>query len=219
MTAAVPAPSPAPSPAAPSLRAELERQLEVLVRTGVPAAAGMAEDAFLRLLLPLSDALPPAPPADGTLPFVVVLPPGMVPALALVERLELRGRSGYSSMTAEELPRFRPSDDVDVPARPYLAVGVDTGADTLGVPPDDALPRLLARGRSPLTLEEGLAVVLQFPEVLKERNCFEMLGSRGTDRRVTGLWVMKGGAPRLGWCWWGAPHSWLGAASCAGRRA
>ncbi|WP_422678000.1 DUF5701 family protein [Blastococcus brunescens] len=29
---------------------------------------------------------------------------------------------------------------------------------------------------------------------------------------------MSARRPRLGWCYQGAPHSWLGTASCAGRR-
>jgi hypothetical protein len=219
-----PAVSPAPAssvrpPSAGSARTELERQLETLLRTGVPAATGRSEEAFLDLLGPLGDALPASTPAGDDLPFVVVLPSSVVPANELVARMTLRGRPGCTSMTADELARFQPSDDLAVPDRPYLAVGVDTGPDTLGVSPEDALPAVLARGRTPLTLEEGLAVGLHFPDVLTDRNCFEMLGSRAGDRRVTGLWVRKGGAPRLGWCWVGAPHSWLGAASCAERRA
>ena len=72
------------------------------------------------------------------------------------------------------------------------------------------------RGRSPLTLEEGLAVVTHHPGILREQTCFEMLGSRCGDKRVTGLWV-SAKRPRLGWCWGGNPHTWLGMASCAGR--
>lgn len=200
-----------PAPALPQA-AELDRQLTTLVAAGVPAAAGVSDAAFADDVRRLRAVLP-----DDE-PFVVALPHGFVPALAVVESLRLGGRPGYSSMTADELATFRPSTEVDVPHRPYLLVGLDTGADTRGVSPEEALPGLLAAGRSPLTLEEGLCVVLQHPEVLGQRDCFEMLGSRSHDRRVTGLWVMKGGAPRLGWCWWGAPHSWLGMASCRERR-
>ena len=89
-------------------------------------------------------------------------------------------------------------------------------AATLNVRPDDALPQILAAGRTPLTLQEGLAVVLQHPEWLRDRNCFELLGSRAGDKRVTGLWLSKG-APRLGWCWGGNPHTWLGMASAVRR--
>ena len=195
---------------APTPTAELDRQVDRYVDAGAPAAAGLSETAFRDRLRPLADAVP-----AGDALFAVVLPPGLVPPLALVAALRLKGKPGYSSMTVEEVDAFRPA--VDVPAGPYLAVDLDSGPETHGVSPDDALPRLVARGRSPLTHEEGLALVLQHPDVLVDRNCFEMLGSRATSRRVTGLWVMKGGRPRLGWCWWGAPHTWLGMASCGDR--
>ena len=98
----------------------------------------------------------------------------------------------------------------------YRLVDFDAGAEFFDVPPDDALPQILARGRSPLTIEEGIAVLVADPNVLRERNSFSLLGSRRGDRRVPALWTSKG-KPRLGWCWAGAPHSWLGSASCAGR--
>jgi hypothetical protein len=202
---------------APALRQELDRQLETLLRKGYPAAAGLAEDALVALVRPLEPLLAEVPP-DADVPFVLVLSRELVAPLDAVARLDLRGRQGYTSMPADDLARFRPLPGLPVPsAAASLLVGVDTGVETLGVAPKDALPLLTAAGRSPLTLEEGLAVVTQHPELLVTASCFEMLGSRGTDKRVTGLWVMKGGAPRLGWCWNGAPHSWLGAASCTGR--
>ncbi len=82
--------------------------------------------------------------------------------------------------------------------------------------PDDALVRILERGRLPLTIDEGIAVLAQCHDVLKTENAFSLLGSRRGDRRVPALWL-SGGRPRLGWCWAGAPHSWLGSASCAKR--
>ena len=36
------------------------------------------------------------------------------------------------------------------------------------------------------------------------------------DKRVPALWV-SARRPRLGWCFQGAPHTWLGSASCGGR--
>jgi len=84
------------------------------------------------------------------------------------------------------------------------------------VPPDDAMPKILAANRSPLTVDEGIALVTQHPEVLLTGSRFSMLGSRCGDRRVTAIWVSQN-RPRLGWCWAGAPHTWLGSASCGGR--
>ena len=111
------------------------------------------------------------------------------------------------------------STSLEIPeAASYTLRDVDLGAEFFDVTPEDALPEILARGRSPLTIEEGLAVLTQFPDVLKTKNAFSLLGSRRGDRRVPALWVSRG-KPRLGWCWAGAPHSWLGAASCRDRTA
>ena len=145
-------------------------------------------------------------------PYVLVVP-GPPPGEA-IGRVSLRGKTGFTTMEADDLARFVPT--TEMPAQAYVLDDVDTGADFLGVRPDDALPTILARGRTPLTLEEGLAVVVQHPEWLRFRNCFELLGSRAGDKRVTGLWLSKG-APRLGWCWGGNPHTWLGMASAARR--
>lgn len=122
---------------------------------------------------------------------------------------------GYVDMRPGGPSSFRPV--VDVPSASYVLEGVDLGADLLNVAPRDALLRILDAGRSPLTLEEGVAVLLAHPGILRERNCYQMLGSRAGDKRIPSLWVTKDGRPRLGWCWEGAPHTWLGAASCTAR--
>lgn len=190
--------------------AELLRQTDVLAAQGYPALAGLGEREFRGLVEPLAEVATDEP-------WVLVVTGALVPPEAVVERVRLSGRPGFTTMRADDVRRFRPTGDVSVPDSPvYLAVDVDTGGATRGVRPDDALPAILEAGRTPLTLDEGLAVVAQHPEWLSERNCFEMLGSRAGDKRVTGLWLSKG-APRLGWCWGGNPHSWLGMAT-AGRR-
>ena len=49
---------------------------------------------------------------------------------------------------------------------------------------------------------------------------------QGVATRTPALWISNGtgrdgrerkGAPKLGWCWWGNRHTWLGIASCQGR--
>ena len=186
--------------APPATLTALQQQAEVLAAAGWPAvpAERLAELA----------ALEPAAP------FVLVAP-GPAPVDA-IGRVALRGKDGFTTMEADDLARFVPTPDLEVPDGAYVLADVDTGAAYLGVRPDDALPAILAGGRTPLTLEEGLAVVVQHPEWLRERNCFELLGSRAGDKRVTGLWLSKG-APRLGWCWGGNPHTWLGMATAARR--
>jgi hypothetical protein len=181
----------------------------VLVGKGYPGLAGMSEDDFRALVGSLVPRLPRTP-------FVLVVTGALVPLDRLIEHTALR-KPGFTTMTADDILSFAPTADVALPDSPvYVVADVDTGADTLGVRPDDALPGILASGRTPLTLDEGLAVATQHRAWLRERNCFEMLGSRAGDKRVTGIWVSKG-APRLGWCWGGNPHTWLGMATAAAR--
>ncbi len=187
---------------------ELARQTGVLFDNGYPALAGLSEDAFRALVVPLERHLPSEQ-------FVLVVTGAVVPLARLIGLTALRGKPGFTTMGIDDLAKFRPTEQLPTSAV-YLLVDVDTGKDTLSVRPDDALPRILAAGRTPLTLDEGLAVVTQHPEWLVERNSFEMLGSTAGDKRVTGLWLSKG-APRLGWCWMGNPHTWLGMASAARR--
>jgi len=133
-----------------------------------------------------------------------------------VARIDVRGKQGWTDMH-DELGGYRPIGGVDVPDSPvYLLADVSTGPETLDVRPNDALPMIEAAGRTPLTVDEGVALATQFPELFAERNAFQALGSRTDNKRVPSFWVSKG-APRLGWCWAGNPHSWLGAGSAAAR--
>ncbi len=194
---------------------EFDRQVDALVLTGLPELLDLREGCFRASLEPLRDLLPPPDAGDDRIPFVVVVP--TLPAVPVLESVHMVGGSGFTTMEAEDLARFRPLPELDVPAGPYLLLDVDPGVDTLNVPPADVLPRLTATGRSPLTIAEGLAVLASDPGLLRSRNCFSLLGSRAGDKRVPALWV-SARRPRLGWCYQGAPHTWLGSASCAGRR-
>lgn len=206
-------------PAATAVELEFDRQVHALVATGLPAMLGLAEECFRACCEPLRDVLPAAPPvmapsAGDRVPFVVVVPD--VPVREVLATVQTAGGGGSSTMTDGDLARFTPLPELGVPPVPYLLLDVDTGPDTLAVPPRDVAPRLAAAGRTPLTVAEGLALLVSDPGVLRSRGCFSLLGSRAGDGRVPALWV-SGRRPRLGWCHERAPHTWLGTASCAGR--
>jgi Family of unknown function (DUF5701) len=136
------------------------------------------------------------------------------PARAMA-RVRLGKEHGFTD--TDDLDRFVPVSGLELPETPvYEVLDVDTGSDMRNVTPDDALETILAAGRSPLTVAEGIALVMQCPAVLANRDAFSILGSRCGDRRAPAIWVSNG-RPRLGWCWAGNPHTWLGSASC-GRR-
>ncbi len=75
---------------------------------------------------------------------------------------------------------------------------------------------MLTIHRWPLTIDGGMAIVTLAWEFLQKNHCFSLLASRCGDCRVPALWLSDG-RPRLGWCWDGNPHTWLGSASCAKR--
>jgi hypothetical protein len=178
---------------------------------------GTSDDTFVRRLMPLADVVAALTTRDGErIPFVVVPGEAVVSRTRAMVRTQMNGRAGFTSMDDDDLKRFTPIADVAIPASPYLLLDVDTGSELLDVVPDEALTRIIGVGRSPITIDEGLALITQFPGILRSRNCFSMLASRGGDRRIPALWVSKS-RPRLGWCWAAAPHTWLGSASCAGR--
>jgi hypothetical protein len=199
--------------AVPESELEFDRQVDALVLAGLPAWRDLEDECFRAWLEPLRDLLPSLPESSG-IPFAVVVPDA--PVVDVLGTVQMVGGTGFTTMPADDLARFSPLPELDVPATPYLLLDVDPGPDTLGMPPTHAAEKIAAGGRTPLTVAEGLAVLVSEPGVLRSRNCFSLAGSRAGDKRVPALWV-SARRPRLGWCYQGAPHSWLGTASCAGR--
>lgn len=216
-------------PAAPlSAVDELDRQVETLLRLGYPDLANEDEGAFTGRLAPLRDVaaevgdLPS--PGPGHASLVLVLTRDVVDPQLLVPLLRLAPRGTRPGIVdrnhgEEGLAPYRPIEQVALPNRgAYLLLDVDRGEEFCGVRPEEALPVILERGRTPLTIEEGIAVGTHAPHLLEKNRCFMLSGSRRGDRRVPALWISER-APKLGWCWDGNPHSWLGVASAGARRA
>lgn len=149
--------------------------------------------------------------------FVIVVGSELVPRDQAMTLVELGGKAGFTTMEADDLGRFTLVEGARVPiGSAYLVGDIDTGRGTLNVPPDEAFETIARENRSPLTIDEGVALITHYPEVLTTWTCFSMLGSRCGDRRVTAMWISDG-RPRLSWCWAGNPHTWLGSASCGAR--
>jgi hypothetical protein len=194
---------------------EFDRQVDALATTGLAAHLELLDACFRAMIEPLRDLLPEELPESGDrIPFVVVVP--TLPVTEVLAEVHGGGGPGFTTMESDDLARFAPLPELDVPRTPYLLLDVDTGPDTLNRTPAEVLPELTDAGRSPLTVAEGVAVLVSDPGVLRSRNCFSLLGSRAGDKRVPALWV-SARRPRLGWCYQGAPHTWLGSASCAAR--
>jgi hypothetical protein len=159
-----------------------------------------------------------ARPADEATRSVLTVSREVVPVSVAASRVERRGRPiVLGQLAPTDLETFVPIEPVEVPDSPaYLATDVDLGTESRNVRPEDALRDILEAGRSPLTLDEGISLVLQQPEVIARNWGFSMAGSRRGDQRVPAFWISEG-RPKLGWCWDRNPHTWLGTASCSRR--
>ena len=205
-----------------NMHQQFSQQVERLVALRYPELLSIDATVFRAALEPLSHQLPPggttAPDLKlGTAPFVLVINAPLAPVRAILPLVERRGKSAIERLYPITPEQFRPAAMVDLPdGNAYLMLDIDRGRDTLNVTPEAALATILAQGRSPLTLEEGIAILTQFPDFLQPNHCFSLLASRCGDKRVPALWLSEG-RPKLGWCWEGNPHTWLGSASCARR--
>jgi hypothetical protein len=164
---------------------------------------------------------------------LLVLHPDRAPASALAPLLERGGRPGFVVTDMTDVDQFVPVDEAKLPDPPVYAVAdLDRGDDMANWSPDEALPAITAAGRTPLTLGEGIHWLLQQPDVLDRNHCFMTIGSRkpkancALDARTPALWISNGtgrdgrerrNAPKVGWCWAGNRHTWLGFASAADR--
>ncbi|GHJ29556.1 hypothetical protein TPA0910_39890 [Streptomyces hygroscopicus subsp. sporocinereus] len=208
--------------------AEFDRQVRTLTDLGYPALSGLGPERFAALVAPLrarataAPVSPCEPGADGRVPFLLVVTRNVAPIEETMPRTTLHGGRlpGFVDRTFEPgaLERFVATEETGLPAQDaYLLLEVERGEEFCGAVPHDAMNVITGRGRTLLTIEEGIALITHFPQVLVKNKCFSLGGSRCGDRRVPALWISQK-APKLGWCWEGNPHTWLGMAS-AGTRA
>ena len=197
-----------PSPAA---------QAERLIELGVAAAAGVTSAELRRLATGCAE--------EGLL-VTSALPSVLAPLLRRDDR------PGFVVEDMTDVDDFLPTDASPRPMASYVVQRLDRGDEFANRTPEECLPGILAAGRSPLTLGEGLHWVLQSPDVLERNHCFMTIGSRlrkpngAYDARTPALWISNGtgrdgrgrkDAPKVGWCWWGNRHTWLGIATCETR--
>jgi hypothetical protein len=187
--------------------------LQRLISLGVPELAGISAEEFSHLA------------GDGP-GAVLVVHPSLVPAARLATLLWSNGRPGFVVDDLSDLDEFGPV--AEIPDRPlYLLHDVERGDEMRNRSPNEALPAITGRGRSPLTISEGISWLLQEPGRLERNHCFMTIGSRKPkDSRTPAIWISGGtgrdgkenkGAPKVGWCWAGNRHTWLGFASTSER--
>ena len=195
-------------------------QAQRLVDLGLAELADIPDDEVLRH----ARALPAEPNA------IIAVHPALVPPSRLATLLSRGGKPGFVVTDMTDLDQFTPTPGVEIPDTPlYLIHDVNRGDGMRNWSPDEALPAINAVGRSPLTISEGISWLLQEPHLLEPNHCFMTISSRifrgaRPDARTPAIWISGGtgrdgrsnkDAPKVGWCWAGNRHTWLGFASTA----
>ena len=163
---------------------------------------------------------------------LLVVHPTLVPASHLAPLIRHSGKPGFVVTDMTDVDDFKPV--VTLPDSPvYLVEDVDRGDGYANWSPHEVDREFTATGRTPLTLTEGLTWLLQQPTALQRNHCFMTIGSRKRkpngvlDTRTPAIWISNGmgrdgvanrNAPKIGWCWAGNRHTWLGFGSSSGRR-
>ena len=200
----------------------LDQQVERLIELGVHELAGLS-----------ALELRTVAKGDSFVGALLVIHPKCVPASSLAPLLERDGKQGFVVVDMPDVDDFLPIDQVVLPTSAlYVVHDVERGDQMANWSPEEALPAITAQGRTPLTLGEGIHWLLQEPGVLARNHCFMTIASRrhksngALDARTPALWISNGtgrdgaayrNAPKVGWCWAGNRHTWLGFASAAGR--
>ncbi|KRQ26822.1 MULTISPECIES: DUF5701 family protein [Mycobacteroides] len=193
----------------PAAQDEFDRQFSRLTELGYPVG-----DRASQLGTRVADLPQSAVDPGDHIPFILIATGTSYEQTAPL--MSLNGRKGFHVMDDGDVDVYRPI--VEIPDQAYLLTDVDTGSEFCDVTPEAALQTITARGRTPLTIEEGIALVLLRPDMLRKNKCFSLAASRGKGQRVPAIWISDR-RPKLGWCWDRNPHTWLGTASCGGRLA
>lgn len=196
-------------------------QVEKLIRLNYPKMMGIGTQFFREQLSGLRHILDDIPRNDTSgndyIPFVLVINDVHLTLEKTFSLIGFNGNNGIISMDPVNPADFKPISGTVIPEGiGYLLIDIDRGGNTLNITPKEALLKIIESGRNPITINEGIAILTQYPEFLEKNHCFSLLASRKNDKRVPALWLSDG-KPKLGWCWEGNPHTWLGSASCRRR--
>ncbi|MBI3335642.1 MAG: hypothetical protein HY001_04045 [Candidatus Portnoybacteria bacterium] len=195
---------------------EFNRQIDNLVKYGFPKLAGMDEKKFAAVFEPLKERIKELSSKEfkeDRIPFVVVPREKLLTLEKKIPLMEVDGKKGFTTFNLSEL---KTAEGVEIPeSMAYLVIDIENGKVMLGKTADEAVKQFKKEGRSPLTAEEGVALVLQHPEILKD-HYMDLAGSRHGDDLVALVWLGEG-KPRLDWDWASGSGAEWGAASCGSR--
>ncbi|MEK7580484.1 MAG: DUF5701 family protein [Patescibacteria group bacterium] len=168
-------------------------QLSRLIQLGYAKAAGLSNEAFAKLI----------PVPENKKNALLVIPANII---SIDKQMELVGGSrNYLNLNSLK-------DTVLTPDRPYWIYGVENGKKMLGQSPDVCVKDFAKQSRRGLTVVEGINLVAQYPDLLKD-HYIDLPGSRYGADYVPDL-SLDDDEPGLYYSFSGDANSRYGSASC-----
>ncbi|MCC7160163.1 hypothetical protein IT399_00320 [Candidatus Nomurabacteria bacterium] len=168
---------------------EFDLQVANLIRKGFVKKAKLNVEEFRNILKTLKEKLIELSLLEfpkGQIPFIIVPREKLLSLKEKIELIELQGRKGSTLL---DLSKFKTVEYLEIPETlAYLIVDVGISITTQEETADNAERQLKEDGRSPITIEEGVALALQYPRILEEHNVI-FAGSRYDTNQVADLWL------------------------------
>ncbi|MCG6946836.1 MAG: DUF5701 family protein [Deltaproteobacteria bacterium] len=147
------------------------QQIKTIRERKFHVPAGLSESDFInRLIMPLKQLLvendKDTKIDESRIPILVVVPHTIVPLSYQLERI----RESINDIQLEHLIKpewFENAKGVSTPGKPYLLLDVETGYAMKNTTPKKCVQTFSDAGRSALTVDEGIALISHFPEVLE----------------------------------------------------
>ena len=102
---------------------------------------------------------------ENHIPFLIVVPNAIVPLSYQLERV----RESFNDIQLEHTIKpewFENAKGVSTPDEPYLLLDVETGYAMKNITPKKCVQTFNDQGRLALTVDEGIGLILHFPQVL-----------------------------------------------------
>ncbi|MBW1916496.1 MAG: hypothetical protein JRI57_00530 [Deltaproteobacteria bacterium] len=172
------------------------QQVNRIIANRFHLAAGLSQEDFINSYIrPLEqlmvDIHTETESTEDRIPILIVVPNNIVSLSYQLKSI----RENLNDTQLEYIVRpewFKNAEGVSTPDQPYLLLDVETGYAMLNTPPKKCVALFQNQGRLPLTIDEGLALIKQFPEVL-ESHWIDLPGSElihkcaGQDAQQRGM--------------------------------
>jgi hypothetical protein len=153
------------------LREIFAQQINTIIERKFHIPTGLSDNDFInRFIMPLKQLLvkndKDTKIEESRIPILVVVPHTIVPLSYQLERI----RESINDIQLEHIIKpewFENAKGVSTPDKPYLLLDVETGYAMKNITPKKCVQSFRDAGRFALTVDEGIALISHFPEVLE----------------------------------------------------